>query len=91
MDTEERIAVFLDYENLALGARDLGIAFDFGELVAGYTCAAAAVRGASGVLLGSVAVSGPTARFAREPERQAVTRALRATAARVGRQPRGLG
>ncbi len=68
-----------------------GIAFDFGELVAGYTCAAAAVRGASGVLLGSVAVSGPTARFAREPERQAVTRAVRATAARVGRQPRGLG
>ncbi len=32
MDTEERIAVFLDYENLALGARDLGIAFDFGPI-----------------------------------------------------------
>lgn len=69
---------------------DNGIAWEFGELVAGYTCAAAAVRGASGVLLGSVAVSGPTARFARESERQSVARALRATAARVGRQQRGL-
>lgn len=30
MDSEERLAVFLDYENLALGARDLGgLTFDF--------------------------------------------------------------
>ena len=32
MDTEERLAVFLDYENLALGARDDGITFDFGPI-----------------------------------------------------------
>ncbi|MGO1973984.1 MAG: NYN domain-containing protein [Propionibacteriaceae bacterium] len=33
MDTEERLAVFLDYENLALGARDdLGTDFDFGPI-----------------------------------------------------------
>ncbi|PJI94805.1 NYN domain-containing protein [Luteimicrobium subarcticum] len=33
MDSEERLAVFIDYENLALGARDhLGIPFDFGPI-----------------------------------------------------------
>ena len=34
MDSEERMAVFLDYENLALGARDHlgGMAFDFGPI-----------------------------------------------------------
>lgn len=32
MDTEERMAVFLDYENLALGARDNGMTFDFGPI-----------------------------------------------------------
>ena len=32
MDTEERMAVFLDYENLALGARDEGMDFDFGPI-----------------------------------------------------------
>lgn len=34
MDSEERLAVFLDYENLALGARDHlgGMAFDFGPI-----------------------------------------------------------
>ena len=33
-DNEERIALFVDYENLAIGARqDLGIArFDFGPI-----------------------------------------------------------
>src|SRR5699024_8470263 len=34
MDSEERMAVFLDYENLALGARDHlgGMTFDFGPI-----------------------------------------------------------
>ncbi|TDE97214.1 NYN domain-containing protein [Occultella glacieicola] len=34
MDSEERLAVFLDYENLALGAREHlgGMAFDFGPI-----------------------------------------------------------
>ncbi|HLS73065.1 MAG TPA: NYN domain-containing protein [Actinomycetaceae bacterium] len=32
MDTEDRMAVFLDYENLALGARDEGMVFDFGPI-----------------------------------------------------------
>lgn len=32
MDIEERLAVFLDYENLALGARDNGMTFDFGPI-----------------------------------------------------------
>src|SRR5690625_7760074 len=32
MDSEERLAVVLDYENLALGARDDGITFDFGPI-----------------------------------------------------------
>lgn len=34
MDTEERLAVFIDYENLALGARDHlgGMTFDFGPI-----------------------------------------------------------
>jgi uncharacterized LabA/DUF88 family protein len=31
-DDEERIALFLDFENLAIGARDAGISFDFGPI-----------------------------------------------------------
>jgi DNA-binding IclR family transcriptional regulator len=62
---------------------DRGIAWEFGEFQAGATCAAAAVRGASGVLIGSVAVSGPDARFA--TGRHEVETALRSTASRVSR------
>lgn len=62
---------------------DRGIAWEFGEFQAGATCAAAAVRGASGVLIGSVAVSGPDARFA--SGRDEVEAALRGTASRVSR------
>ena len=34
MESEERLAVFLDYENLALGARDHlgGMSFDFAPI-----------------------------------------------------------
>ena len=34
MDLEERLAVFIDYENLALGAREHlgGMSFDFGPI-----------------------------------------------------------
>ncbi|HYO39172.1 MAG TPA: IclR family transcriptional regulator [Nocardioidaceae bacterium] len=60
-----------------------GIAWEFGEFQAGSTCAAAAVRGPSGVVLGSVAVSGPDDRFA--SGRVEVEAALRSTASRVGR------
>jgi DNA-binding IclR family transcriptional regulator len=60
-----------------------GIAWEFGEFADGATCAAAAVRDASGALIGSVAVSAPNARFAHgRPE---VEQALRATASRVSR------
>jgi DNA-binding IclR family transcriptional regulator len=60
-----------------------GIAWEFGEFQDGATCAAAAVRGAGGVLIGSVAVSGPDARFA--TDRADVEAALRTTASRVSR------
>lgn len=60
-----------------------GIAWEFGEFADGATCAAAAVRDATGTLVGSVAVSAPTVRFAHgRPE---VEQALRATASRVSR------
>src|SRR3954452_17700931 len=59
---------------------DRGIAWEFGEFQDGATCAAAAVRGSSGVLIGSVAVSGPDARFA--TGRAEVEAALRGTASR---------
>jgi len=62
---------------------DRGIAWEFGEFQDGATCAAAAVRGASGVLIGSVAVSGPEARFASGQDE--VEAALRSTASRVSR------
>jgi len=60
-----------------------GIAWEFGELLAGAACAAAAVRGASGDLVGSVAVSGPDMRFA--TGRAEVESALRRTASRLSR------
>jgi len=60
-----------------------GIAWEFGEFQEGATCAAAAVRDASGALVGSVAVSAPAARFAHG--RLEVEQALRATASRVSR------
>ncbi len=69
-------------EQLATVA-DRGVAWEFGEFQAGATCAAAAVRGASGVLIGSVAVSGPDARFSQG--RTEVEAALRATASRLSR------
>jgi DNA-binding IclR family transcriptional regulator len=62
---------------------DRGIAWEFGELEDGATCAAAAVRSPGGVLMGSVAVSGPDARFA--SGRADVEAALRAAAARASR------
>jgi DNA-binding IclR family transcriptional regulator len=62
---------------------DRGIAWEFGEFQSGATCAAAAVRGPNGVLIGSVAVSGPDARFA--TGRAGVEAALLATASRVSR------
>lgn len=71
----------LDAQLVAVAQR--GTAWEHGELVAGATCVAAAVRGSSGVLIGSVAVSGSDARMARAP--QEVENAVRATASRVGR------
>jgi IclR family acetate operon transcriptional repressor len=62
---------------------DRGIAWEFGEFQPGATCAAAAVRGASGVLIGSVAVSGTDARLL--PDQEEVEAALRGTASRVSR------
>ena len=44
---------------------DRGIAWEVEEFQAGATCAAAAVRGASGALIGSVAVSAPCSRIER--------------------------
>ena len=62
---------------------DRGIAWEYGEFQAGATCVAAAVRGGSGVLIGSVAVSGPDARMADAPAETEA--ALRAAASRVSR------
>src|SRR6478735_7465605 len=60
-----------------------GIAWEFGEFQAGATCAAAAVRGSNGALIGSVAVSAPDACFSHR--RVEVEQAIRATASRVSR------
>ena len=62
---------------------DRGVAWEEGEFQAASTCAAAAVRGGDGTLLGSVAISGPHARFA--TGRAEVEAALRTTASRVSR------
>lgn len=63
-----------------------GIAWEFGEFCPGATCAAAAVRGRTGALVGSVAVSAPDARFVHgRPE---IEQALRAAASRVSRHYR---
>jgi IclR family transcriptional regulator, acetate operon repressor len=63
---------------------DRGIAWETGEFQDGATCAAAAVRGVGGALIGSVAVSGPDARFPGSG-RAEVEAALRGTASRVSR------
>lgn len=60
-----------------------GVAWEFGEFQDGATCAAAAVRGTAGQLVGSVAISAPEARLSHG--RTEVERALRDTAARIGR------
>jgi IclR family acetate operon transcriptional repressor len=62
---------------------DRGLAWEYGEFQAGSTCVAAAVRGASGMLIGSVAVSGLDARMAGAPGE--IESALRDTASRVSR------
>jgi DNA-binding IclR family transcriptional regulator len=60
-----------------------GVAWEFGEMEAGSTCAAAAVWGAPGWLIGSVAISAESGRLAhRRAEVEAI---LRATAVRLGR------
>jgi IclR family acetate operon transcriptional repressor len=66
-----------------------GIAWEFGEFQDGATCAAAAVRGATGALIGSVAVSAPDSRLAHG--RADVEQVLRATASRVSRYYRTAG
>lgn len=60
-----------------------GVAWEFGEFQDGATCAAAAVRGTAGQLVGSVAISGPETQLLHgRPE---IERALRDTASRIGR------
>lgn len=60
-----------------------GIAWEFGEFQEGATCAAAAVRGSNGALIGSVAVSAPDSCLVHR--RAEVEQAIRATASRVSR------
>ena len=62
---------------------DRGLAWEYGEFQAGATCVAAAVRGGNGMLIGSVAVSGPDARVTASPAE--IEAALRTTASRVSR------
>lgn len=62
---------------------DRGIAWERGEFLDGSTCAAAVVRGESGALIGSVAVSAPHRRFHRDT--RCVEQQLRGTASRVSR------
>lgn len=71
------------------GVARRGVAWEFGEFQDGATCAAAAVRGSTGVLVGSVAVSAPAARFA--DGGSDVERALQTTASRVSRIYRAVG
>ncbi|WP_188779930.1 IclR family transcriptional regulator [Marmoricola endophyticus] len=70
------------FDQLATVA-DRGVAWEYGEFQAGATCAAAAVRAASGSLLGSVAISAPEERL--RTGRAEVERTLRACASRVSR------
>ncbi|TYL45497.1 IclR family transcriptional regulator [Nocardioides sp. BGMRC 2183] len=65
---------------------DRGIAWEFGEFQSGATCVAAAVRDASGRLIGSVAISAPDQQLAHG--RHEVERALRECASRVSRHYR---
>lgn len=65
---------------------DRGIAWEFGEFQPGATCVAAAVRGATGQLIGSVAISAPDEQLAHG--RTEVERALRECASRVSRHYR---
>lgn len=60
-----------------------GIAWECGEFQEGQTCAAAPVRDAGGMVIGSVAVSGPDASY--EGRRGATETALREAATRIGR------
>ena len=78
---------------------DRGVAWEFEEFQAGASCAAAAVRGPNGALIGSVAVSAPCSRVARSTEgrpegadrqpgvlsQAEVEAAVRETASRVSR------
>ncbi len=79
---------------------DRGVAWEFEEFQAGASCAAAAVRGANGALIGSVAVSAPCSRVEQPAGRRVdgraesgpgllsqaeVEAALRDTASRVSR------
>ena len=74
---------------------DRGIAWEVEEFQAGAACAAAAVRGADGALIGSVAVSAPCARVEQPPgsgeqaagvlSQAEVEAALREAASRVSR------
>lgn len=71
----------LDAQLAQVAAR--GIAWELDEFQAGATCAAAAIRGANGALIGSVAISAPNTRFTQGWEE--VEAALRATASRISR------
>ena len=62
---------------------DRGIAWEIEEFQPGATCCAAAVRSASGSVIGSVAVSAPKERFAQR--RDEIERELRRTASAVSR------
>ena len=67
---------------------DRGVAWEEGEFQPGATCAAAAVRAGNGQVIGSVAISGPDARFVEG--RDQVETALRQTASRIGKFYRGV-
>lgn len=60
-----------------------GVAWEYGEFQTGATCAAAAIRGGNGLLLGSVAISAPDAVLAGRTEE--VEAAVRTTASRISR------
>jgi IclR family transcriptional regulator, acetate operon repressor len=62
---------------------DRGVAWEFEEFQAGASCAAAAVRGSNGALIGSVAVSAPCSQVLLSQAE--IEAALRETASRVSR------
>ena len=72
-----------ELENDLAIANRTGVAWEYEEFMPDLICVAAGVRGGNGMIVGSVALSGPAARMRRNAP--ACEEAVRRTAARVSR------